>query len=418
MSAYLAVGVWHHWLVRRDPAFVARCWPTVRRALDWVVVAAAAVRRHRLVAGVARRTARHGQPRGPAGRLVEHLPRRCAPGLRSPSCSTTRSPSGSWPAAGSATRCASTATCSWTSRPSRWTGTTRCSAAPSAATRGRALLDGALGRLRGARPRGPLRRHQPLGHRRRDLRAGAGARRARRPRAGAARCSRTCSTCASDDGGYWTGYVYPDDVNWPAEHTTYTAAAVMLAARRAGRARPPGAGIMRGTGLVPDSGAARRSSAAAPSADARRRPRLTYARSTRSDPTASTSSKRRTPARAGRRRTAGGRRRPGRGTRRGSPAAPPGITQRRPAVRSRSCAGSSPCPPSMNSSDSGRAPVRGDRRGRADDGDHDVLEAGLARSCGGRTAACPSARSRRRRASGRGAPSRPGSPPSRGGGRR
>ena len=37
MSAYLAVALWHHWLVRRDAAFVARCWPTVRRALDWVV---------------------------------------------------------------------------------------------------------------------------------------------------------------------------------------------------------------------------------------------------------------------------------------------------------------------------------------------------------------------------------------------
>src|SRR5690606_6637324 len=37
MSAYLAVGVWHHWLVRRDLAFVQRYWPVVRRALDWVV---------------------------------------------------------------------------------------------------------------------------------------------------------------------------------------------------------------------------------------------------------------------------------------------------------------------------------------------------------------------------------------------
>jgi hypothetical protein len=36
MSAYLAVGVWHHWLVRRDRAFVRRCWPAVRRALDFV----------------------------------------------------------------------------------------------------------------------------------------------------------------------------------------------------------------------------------------------------------------------------------------------------------------------------------------------------------------------------------------------
>jgi hypothetical protein len=37
MSAYLAVGVWHHWLVRRDLSFVRRCWPTVRRGLDFVV---------------------------------------------------------------------------------------------------------------------------------------------------------------------------------------------------------------------------------------------------------------------------------------------------------------------------------------------------------------------------------------------
>ena len=79
MSAYLAVGVWHHWLVRRDSAFVRRHWPAVRRALDWVVSHAAAVRRHRLVAGVGRRPARPGQRGRAAGRLVEHLPRRCAP---------------------------------------------------------------------------------------------------------------------------------------------------------------------------------------------------------------------------------------------------------------------------------------------------------------------------------------------------
>ncbi|MFZ5847449.1 MAG: prenyltransferase [Actinomycetota bacterium] len=37
MVAYVAVGVWHHWLVRRDQAFVRRAWPVVRRALDRVV---------------------------------------------------------------------------------------------------------------------------------------------------------------------------------------------------------------------------------------------------------------------------------------------------------------------------------------------------------------------------------------------
>ena len=37
MSAYLAVGVWHHWTLQRDLLFVARMWPVVRRALDFVV---------------------------------------------------------------------------------------------------------------------------------------------------------------------------------------------------------------------------------------------------------------------------------------------------------------------------------------------------------------------------------------------
>ena len=32
-----------------------------------------------------------------------------------------------------------------------------------------------------------------------------------------------------EDGSYWTGYVFPENVNWPGEHTTYTAAAVILA---------------------------------------------------------------------------------------------------------------------------------------------------------------------------------------------
>ena len=34
MSAYLAVGVWHHWLVRREESFVRRMWPAVRAGLD------------------------------------------------------------------------------------------------------------------------------------------------------------------------------------------------------------------------------------------------------------------------------------------------------------------------------------------------------------------------------------------------
>ena len=37
MSAYLAVGIWHHWLIRGDRAFVEQFWPAIRAGLDWVV---------------------------------------------------------------------------------------------------------------------------------------------------------------------------------------------------------------------------------------------------------------------------------------------------------------------------------------------------------------------------------------------
>jgi hypothetical protein len=41
-----------------------------------------------------------------------------------------------------------------------------------------------------------------------------------------------------DDGSYWTGFVYPDDARWPVERTTWTAAAVVLAADALAAATP------------------------------------------------------------------------------------------------------------------------------------------------------------------------------------
>jgi hypothetical protein len=35
--AYVAVGVWHHYTISEDTAFVARMWPVVRRAIDFVL---------------------------------------------------------------------------------------------------------------------------------------------------------------------------------------------------------------------------------------------------------------------------------------------------------------------------------------------------------------------------------------------
>ncbi|MDQ4053192.1 MAG: prenyltransferase, partial [Actinomycetota bacterium] len=60
-----------------------------------------------------------------------------------------------------------------------------------------------------------------------------------------------------DDGSYWTGWVYEGDnpdVYWPVEHTTYTAAAVILAVDALGETHghsTAGSGIMRGTSLAP-----------------------------------------------------------------------------------------------------------------------------------------------------------------------
>jgi GH15 family glucan-1,4-alpha-glucosidase len=37
MSAYIAVGAWHHYLVTRDTAFLRRIWPSVAAAMDFVL---------------------------------------------------------------------------------------------------------------------------------------------------------------------------------------------------------------------------------------------------------------------------------------------------------------------------------------------------------------------------------------------
>lgn len=52
----------------------------------------------------------------------------------------------------------------------------------------------------------------------------------------------------TDDGAYWTGLVYPENVNWPQEQSTFTAAAVILAWDVL-TASTPGAGVMSGHGI-------------------------------------------------------------------------------------------------------------------------------------------------------------------------
>jgi hypothetical protein len=42
VCAYIAAGVWHHWLCTWDRGFVDHLWPTVERAIEWVL----SMRRH------------------------------------------------------------------------------------------------------------------------------------------------------------------------------------------------------------------------------------------------------------------------------------------------------------------------------------------------------------------------------------
>ena len=65
-----------------------------------------------------------------------------------------------------------------------------------------------------------------------------------------------------DDGSYWTGLVYADDARWPVERTTWTAAAVVLAADALAGASPAAA-LFTDPAALPAPGLA-----ATPAADA------------------------------------------------------------------------------------------------------------------------------------------------------
>ena len=57
----------------------------------------------------------------------------------------------------------------------------------------------------------------------------------------------------ADDGSYWTGYVFADDARWPVERTTWTAAAVVLAADALSGATSASA-LFRDPGALPAAG--------------------------------------------------------------------------------------------------------------------------------------------------------------------
>ncbi|WP_439936187.1 prenyltransferase [Nocardia sp. N13] len=249
MSAYLAVAVWHHWLVARDEAFVRDLWPTVRRALDWVVslqlpfggiawsqewhdgqpatvnedalLAGSSSIHHSLRAGVAlAELVGESQPEWElAGGRLGHALREHRDLFLDKS---TFSMDWYYPVLGGAVRGRAAHDLiaeQWDTFVEPGLGIRCVSTNPWVTGAETCELVLAL---------------EAIGDRERALRLLSDMQHLR-----------------TDDGSYWTGYVFPDGVNWPHEQTTYTAAAVVLAVDALSEGTL-GADIMRGTTLAPD----------------------------------------------------------------------------------------------------------------------------------------------------------------------
>lgn len=245
-TAYVAVGVWHHWLVRRDRRLVQAAWPAVRRALDFVVGMQlpfggiawsqewhdgrpATVNREALLAGSSsiHHALRAGlaladlvgdpQPEWElaAGRLG-HAVRRHADRFLDKS---TFSMDWYYPVLGGAVRGAT----GLALLESRWDDF---------------VVPGLGARCVDTNP-------WVTGAETAEL---AMALDAVGDHARAVRVLADVQHLRDDDGSYWTGWVWPDDAFWPEEHTTFTAAAVILAVDALSRTTP-GSGIMRGEPL-------------------------------------------------------------------------------------------------------------------------------------------------------------------------
>jgi hypothetical protein len=249
MAAYVAVGVWHHWLVRQDLGFVTSHWPVVRRALDlvcrlqlpfggiswaegWVdggpadhfpdaLLAGSSSIHHALRAGLTLAGLLHDPQPGwelAAGRLGHALRRHRDLFLDN----ATYSMDWYYPVLGGAVRGEEARALI----ESRWADFV----VPGLGVR---CVDSNPW-VTGAETCELVLALDATGDRDRALELFADAQALRQP-----------------DGGYLTGYVYPDQVNWPPEHTTYTTAAVVLA-HDALAGLTGGSAFVRGTSLAAD----------------------------------------------------------------------------------------------------------------------------------------------------------------------
>jgi len=240
--AYVAVGVWHHWRLTKDRRFVDEMWPTVRRAIDFVCdlqLPGGAIRWARDAAGV-----RHEYAllTGSAS-IVTSL--RCAMAL----ADLVDDPHPDWELSAARLAHAVAIHPDAFEDKSRWSmdwyypvlgGAVRGAAgrAHLAARWDEFVVPGRGVRCVSDRPWVTAAETAEL----------VLALDAVGETESAARLMRDIQFCRAEDGGYWTGWVFPEDDFWPAEQSSWTAAAIILAADALAGYTPAHA-LFRGTGL-------------------------------------------------------------------------------------------------------------------------------------------------------------------------
>jgi hypothetical protein len=245
-AGYLAVGVWHSWLVSADEQLVAELWPAVRRGLDLVT-------RMQLPGGAVGWALRpDGTPDGTAlltGNASLFQALRCGVAL----AALQGEPQPDWDLAaadlGEALRTRPEAFADRSRYSMDWYYPVLGGALTGAAAQDRLASDWDRFVVPGLGVRCVADRPWVTGAETCELAlalAAAGNRDAALEQLAAMQHLR------HDDGSYWTGLVFADDVRWPVERTTWTAAAVVLAADALARATPA-AGLFTDLGALPSA---------------------------------------------------------------------------------------------------------------------------------------------------------------------
>jgi hypothetical protein len=223
-AGYLAVGAWHSWLCSRDTGLLGELWPVVRCGLDLVV------RMQRTDGAISWALRPDGRPDDLAlltGNASLFQALRCGIAL----ADLTGEPQPDWDLAvaelGTALRERPEAFADRSRYSMDWYYPVLTGAVTGEAARARLAADWDRFVVPGLGARCVADRPWVTGAETAELSlalAAAGLRDAALEQLAAMQHLR------ADDGSYWTGLVYADHARWPVERTTWTAAAVVLAA--------------------------------------------------------------------------------------------------------------------------------------------------------------------------------------------